>query len=119
MPVFVPCFPWYVSEPALSSVGALYVCQGEDLGYPQLPLFHLGIWDSEVVWGMYHFTPFSTKFWGLSLIGTRSHHPPYGGVVGLSCAPRGLELGYLGTMVSRCVGTTPRLLGSCSARSGE
>ena len=49
--------------------------------------------------------PFPQNFWGLSLIGTQDHHPPYGCVVGLSPARRGLELGYLGRMVSECVGT--------------
>ena len=33
--------------------------------------------------------PFPQIFWGLSLIGTKDHHPPYGGVVGLSPAPKG------------------------------
>ena len=42
--------------------------------------------------------PFPQNFWGLSLIGTQDHHPPYGGVVRLSPAPRGLELGYSGRM---------------------
>ena len=63
--------------------------------------------------------PFSQNFWGLSLIGTQDHHPPYGGVVGLSPAPRGLELGYLERMESECVCTRSLPLGSCSAGSGE
>ena len=42
----------------------IYPCQGELLGYPQLPFFLNGMWDPEVVWAIYHFTPFSTEFPG-------------------------------------------------------
>ena len=47
--------------------------------------------------------PFPQHFWGLSLIGTQDHHPPYGGVVGLSPAARGLELRHLGSVEGECV----------------
>ena len=49
----------------------LYVCQGEGLGYPQLPLYPFWMWDPEVVWMMYHFTPFSTEF----LVPKSHRHP--------------------------------------------
>ena len=63
--------------------------------------------------------PFPQNVWGLSLIGTLDHHHPYGGVVALSPAARGLELGYLGRMQGECVSTRPQPLGSCSAGDGE
>ena len=72
-----------------------------------------------MVWVIYHFTPFSTGFLGPESYRHPGPPPPYGGVMGLSPAPRGLELRYLGRMVSECVGTRPRLLESCSAGSGE
>ena len=89
------------------------------LATPNYPCFLLGC--GILRWcGRFTTLPhFPQNFWGLSLIGTQDHHPPYGGVVGLSPAPRVLELGYLGRMVSDCVGTRPPLLGSCSAGSGE
>ena len=72
-----------------------------------------------MVWVMYHFTPLSTEFLGPESYRHPGPPPPYGCVMGLSPAPRGLELGYFGRMVSECVGTRPLLLGSCSAGSGE
>ena len=42
----------------------LYLCHGEGLGYPELPLFRFGIWDLEVVGVIYHITPLSTEFRG-------------------------------------------------------
>ena len=93
--------------------------QAEGLGYSQPPLSSFGMRDPEVVWVIYHVTPFSTESQGLKSY----RHPgpplaPYGGVVGLSPAARGLELGYLQKMECECVGTRLRLLGFRSAGSG-
>ena len=89
------------------------------LATPNRPCFLLG-------WGILRWSgsyttlpPFPQNFWGLSLIGTKDHHPTYSGVVGLSSVQRGLELRYLGGIESQCVGTRPPLLGSCIAGSGE
>ena len=89
------------------------------LATPNYPFFHLGC--GILRWyGRFTTLPlFGQKFWGLSLIGTQDHQPPYGGVVGLSPARRGLEFGYLERMESECVGTRPLTLGSCTAGSGE
>ena len=89
------------------------------LATPNYPCFPLGCGILRWYGRFTTLPPFTQNFWGLSLIGTQDHHPPYGGVVGLSPAPRGLEFGYLGRMVSECVGTRPRPLGSCSAGSRE
>ena len=62
---------------------------------------------------------FPQNFWSLSLIGTEDHHSPYGGVVGLSPAPSGVDSGHWGRMESECVGTRHPPLGSCSAGVGE
>ena len=89
------------------------------LANPNTPCFHLGCgilrWDGRFT----TLPPFPQNFWGLSLIGTQDHQPPYRGVVGLSPVPRGLELGYLGKMEGECVGTGPSALGSWNAGSGE
>ena len=89
--------------------------RNKDLATPTHPCFLLGCGILRWYGRFTTVLPFQQNFWGLSLIGTQDHHPSYGGVVGLSPAPMGFELGYFGRMESECVGTRPLLLGSYSA----
>ena len=89
------------------------------LATPNYPCFYLGCGILRWYGRFTILPPFPQNFWGLSLIGTKDDHPPYSGVVGLSPAPRRLELRYLGRIEIECVGTRPLPLGSCGARSGE
>ena len=89
------------------------------LATPNYPCFPLGCGMLRWYGRFTTLPPFPQNFWGLSLIGAQDHHPPYGGMVGLSPARRELELGYLGRMESECLSTRASPLGSCSAGSGE
>ena len=79
----------HASEPVWSWVRPLYVCQGEGLGYPQLPLFPFGMWDPEVVWAIYHFTPFSTEFLGPKSYRHPGPPPPLQWCGGAISCPKG------------------------------
>ena len=79
----------HASEPVWSWVLPLYVWQGEGLGYPQLPLFPFGMWDPEVVWAIYHFTPFSTEFLGPKSYRHPGPPPPLQWCGGAISCPKG------------------------------
>ena len=59
------------------------------LAIPQLPLFPFGMWDPEVVWAIYHFTPVSTEFLGPKSYRHPGPPPPLQWCGGAISCPKG------------------------------
>ena len=85
----------------------------------QYPSLYFAMWDPEVVWVIYHFTPFSTEFLRPKSYRHLGPPLPLPWCGGAKACPRGVELTFFRRMRSECVGRRPPLLGSCSAGDGE